>query len=51
MSLEHIFRNLNDVRIFDVMESFLDEKDAIDIYDILEILNYSESEIKQLMNN
>ena len=48
MSLEHIFRNLNDIRVFDIMESFLDEKDAIEIYDILEILNYPESEIIQI---
>ena len=48
MSLEHIFRNLNDIRVFDIMESFLDEKDAIEIYDVLEMLNYPESEIIQI---
>jgi len=48
MSLEHIFRNLNDIRIFDVVESFLNEEDAIDIYDILDVLNYPESEIIQI---
>ena len=48
MSLEHVFRNLNDIRIFDIMESFLEEKDAIDIDTILELLNYQESEIIQI---
>lgn len=48
MSLEHIFRNLNDIRIFDIMESFLDEKEAIESYDILELLEYPESEIIQI---
>lgn len=48
MSLEHIFRNLNDIRVFDVMSDFVGESGAIDIDDILDILDYPQREIIQI---
>lgn len=38
--LEHIFRNINDIRIFDVMTSFVSSDSTIDIDEIMEILEY-----------
>lgn len=45
--LEQIFRNINDIRIFDVMVNFpekdvTDDLGAVDIYEIMDILEYNE---------
>jgi hypothetical protein len=40
--LEHIFRNINDIRVFDVMTSFVSSDSTIDIDEIMDILEYSE---------
>ena len=45
--LEHIFRNLNDIRVFDLMTEF-DENDYIEICSILELLEYNESDRIQI---
>lgn len=48
MSLEHIFRNLNDIRLFDVMSDLIGEKSAVDIDFILELLDYPQREFIQI---
>lgn len=40
--LEHIFRNINDIRIFDVMTEFLSKDCTLDIDEIMDMLEYSE---------
>lgn len=45
--LEHIFRNIGDIRIFDMMVDFpetenMEEGDVVDIDEIMDILEYSE---------
>lgn len=40
--LEHIFRNINDIRVFDVMTSFVSSDCTIDIDEIMDILEYPE---------
>lgn len=48
MTLEHIFRNLNDIRVFDMMTDFNDIDYPVSIDDILEILSYPQREIIQI---
>ena len=48
MSLENLFRNLNDIRVFDAMSSFNTEGEAINIHDILDILDYPYRESIQI---
>uniref|UniRef100_A0A6M3X590 Uncharacterized protein n=1 Tax=viral metagenome TaxID=1070528 RepID=A0A6M3X590_9ZZZZ len=49
MSLEHIFRNLNDIRIFDLFSSCqFDKEHPIEIDEILELLEYPDREIIQI---
>lgn len=38
--LEHIFRNINDIRIFDVMTDFVSSDCTMDIDEIMDILEY-----------
>lgn len=40
--LEHIFRNINDVRIFDVMTEFVSSDITVDIDEIMDMLEYPE---------
>lgn len=46
--MEHIFRNINDIRVFDILAEFVaddgkvGEKDAVDIDEIMDLLEYSE---------
>ncbi len=47
--MEHIFRNINDIRIFDILTEFvvdndskIEEKDAIEIDEIMDMLEYNE---------
>jgi hypothetical protein len=40
--LEHIFRNINDIRIFDIMTNFVSNNCTLDIYEIIDILEYPE---------
>lgn len=40
--LEHIFRNIDDVRIFDVMTEFVSSDSTVDIDEIMDILEYPE---------
>jgi hypothetical protein len=40
--LEHIFRNINDIRIFDVMTEFLSSDYTNDIDEIMDMLEYPE---------
>jgi len=58
--LEHIFRNINDIRVFDMMSNFLgkEEDDVCDIDDIMDILEYPgykrievEDSVKHLVEN
>lgn len=49
MSLEHILRNLNDIRVFDLFSSCqLDKKNPVDIDEILEMLEYPYREYIQI---
>ena len=45
--LEHIFRNINDIRVFDLMNDF-DENCDITFDDVLELLEYTETERIQI---
>jgi hypothetical protein len=40
--LEHIFRNINDIRIFDTMTEFVSNDYTIDIDEIMDMLEYPE---------
>ena len=40
--LEHIFRNINDIRVFDVMTEFLSSDCALGIDEIMDMLEYPE---------
>lgn len=40
--LEHIFRNINDIRVFDVMTEFVSNDCTIDIDEIMDMLEYPE---------
>lgn len=46
--IEHIFRNINDIRVFDIMTEFaaddnkVEETDAADIDEIMDMLEYNE---------
>ena len=40
--LEHIFRNINDIRIFDVMTEFISDDCTVDIDEIMDMLEYPE---------
>lgn len=40
--LEHIFRNINDVRVFDLMTDFLSSDCTLDIDEIMDMLEYPE---------
>lgn len=40
--LEHIFRNINDIRIFDVMTEFISNDCTNDIDEIMDMLDYPE---------
>ncbi len=40
--LEHIFRNINDIRVFDLMTDFVSSSCTIDIDEIMDILEYPE---------
>lgn len=45
MSLEHIFRNLNDIRVFDLIaEMQLKKEEAIDVDEIIDLLECGEKE-------
>lgn len=48
--LEHIFRNINDIRVFDVLDmmNVIDKEYTVDIDDILDVLDYGESERIQI---
>lgn len=47
--MEHIFRNLNDIRVFDLFSSMQFSKDeAIDIHDVIELLECGEIERIQI---
>ena len=49
MSLEHIFRNLNDIRIFDLFAEMGYNKDeAIDIHEVIGLLKCGETERIQI---
>lgn len=45
--LEHIFRNINDIRVFDLMVEF-DKDDEITVNDMLELLDYREADRIQI---
>lgn len=40
--LEHIFRNINDIRVFDLMTDFVSSDCTMDIDEIMDILEYPE---------
>ena len=40
--LEHIFRNINDIRVFDVMTEFVSSDCTMDIDEIMDMLEYPE---------
>ncbi len=45
MSLEHIFRNINDIRVFDLMSEWIvgyDEVNTVEIDTIMDLLEYPE---------
>ena len=46
--LEHIFRNINDIRVFDVFYVEYCDGEEVDIHDILESLEYKECEYIQI---
>jgi len=46
--LEHIFRNINDIRVFDVFYCEYCEGEEVDIDDILKSLEYKECEYIQI---
>jgi len=46
--LEHIFRNINDIRVFDVFYCEYCDGEEVDISDILESLEYKECEYIQI---
>lgn len=46
--LEHIFRNINDIRIFDIMTDFVSADCTLDIYEIMDILEYPDYERIQI---
>lgn len=48
MSMEHIFRNLNDIRVFDALAGFTKKEDAVHIDDIMEILELPQREQIQI---
>ena len=49
MSMEHIFRNINDTRVFDLFaEMGFGKDDCIDIYDVIELLECGEIERIQI---
>ena len=49
MSLEHIFRNLNDIRVFDLIaEMQLKKEEAIDVDEIIDLLECGEKERIQI---
>ena len=49
MSMEHVFRNLNDIRVFDLFLDMQFSKDeAIDIHDVIELLECGEIERIQI---
>ena len=50
MSMEHIFRNLNDIRVFDIMVD-MEEDNPLDIYEILELLDYPQRENIQIQDS
>ena len=50
MSMENIFRNLNDIRVFDIMTD-MEEDTPLDIHDILELLDYPERENIQIQDS
>ena len=50
MSMEHIFRNLNDVRVFDIMVD-MEEDNPLDTHEILELLDYPERENIQIQDS
>ena len=50
MSMEHIFRNLNDIRVFDIMTD-MEEDNPLDTHDILELLDYPERENIQIQDS
>ena len=46
--LEHIFRNLNDIRVFDAFQLELNEGEAADVHAILKIIDYKDTERIQI---
>ena len=40
--LEHIFRNINDIRVFDIMTEFMSSDCTMDIDEIMDMLEYPE---------
>ena len=49
MSMEHIFRNLNDIRVFDLFDEMMISKDeSIDIHRVIELLECGEIERIQI---
>jgi hypothetical protein len=50
MSMENIFRNLNDIRVFDIMVD-IDKDNPIDTHEILDLLDYPYREIIQIQDS
>ena len=50
MSMEHIFRNLNDIRVFDIMID-MEEDNPLDTHEILELLDYPDRENIQIQDS
>lgn len=50
MSMEHIFRNLNDIRVFDAMGEFTEDS-PVDTHDILDMLDYPDRENIQIQDS
>lgn len=50
MSMEHIFRNLTDIRVFDIMID-MEEDNPLDTHDILDLLDYPDRENIQIQDS
>ena len=50
MSMEHIFRNLNDIRVFDILVD-MEEDNPLDTHEILELLDYPGREYIQIQDS
>lgn len=50
MSMEHIFRNLTDIRVFDIMID-MEEDNLLDTHEILDLLDYPDRENIQIQDS